>query len=809
MTLLWLIAILGVIGVLAYQRASVPVWSIAGVVGLIILSRFSHFHWFWLGILWILFLVPAVVLNIASLRYKLVTQPLFAFYKKVMPKMSSTEREALESGTVRFAGELFSGAPDWAGFLKKRPFTLSDEEKAFLAGPTETLCKMLDDWDITHHRADIPPEIWQFIKDNGFFGMIIPKRYGGLEFSAAGHSAVIAKVASVSSSVASTIAVPNSLGPGELLMHYGTEEQRNYYLPRLAKGEEIPCFALTGPEAGSDAGAMPDYGVVCKGQFNGEEILGIKLNFNKRYITLAPVATVIGLAFKLYDPDRLLGGKTQLGITCALLPRHLPGISIGRRHFPVNMAFQNGPILGKDVFVPLDYIIGGQTMAGKGWRMLIECLSVGRGITLPSIAAGGSKMAVLTTTAYSRIRKQFGMPIGYFEGIEEVIARMAGKAYVIDAIRQVTVAAIDCGEKPAVLTAITKYHTTNRMREVTIDAMDVHGGKGICLGPKNYLGRGYQSIPVSITVEGANILTRSMMIFGQGVIRCHPYIFPEMEAANLEDKKAGFKLFDQAIIGHIGFALSNIVRSFVLGISHGWTALAPNSAGKRYFQQLTRFSSVLALLSDVSMAVFGGELKRKEKLSGRLGDILSLLYCGASVLKRFHEQGQQAEDVALMRWSCQEILYSIETSIDEILHNFPNKPLAYALRFLIFPLGRRHKYPSDRLGKKVVKQLLQPSSARERFAEGIYLGTEGHCQTGVVEQVFKRVIETIPIENKIIQAKKDKLIEGITFDERMESAVRNGVLTTEEVQQYREVRAARMEVIAVDDFDSKDLAQRS
>lgn len=807
LTLLWILAIFAVFAVLAYHQATISVWSIAGFIGLIFLSRYSNFHLVSLLFLWLIFLVPAVFLNIPALRKKYITEPIFVFYKKITPKMSATEREAIEAGTVKWSGELFSGKPNWAEFLTKKPFTLSSEEQAFLDGPTEELCKMLDDWDITHIRADIPQEVWQFLKQHGFFGMIIPKTFGGLEFSAAAHSAVISKVSGVSSSVATTIAVPNSLGPAELLLHYGTDEQRNYYLPRLAKGDEIPCFALTGPEAGSDASAMPDYGIVCHGLFNGENILGIKLSFNKRYITLAPVATVIGLAFKLYDPDHLIGQKKNIGITCALIPRETKGVSIGRRHFPVNMAFHNGPIQGTDVFIPLDYIIGGQKMAGKGWRMLVECLSVGRGITLPSISAGNAKMATLMSSAYSRIRKQFGISIANFEGIEEVLARMIGKTYFIDAMRKVAVAAIDEGEKPAVLTAISKYHTTERMRDVANDAMDIHGGKGICLGPNNYLGRGYQSVPVSITVEGANILTRSMIIFGQGAIRCHPYVLKEMEAAANPNKEQGFNEFDKAIISHIGFVISNSVRSFIFGLTNAFFVSAPNGLGKKYFQKLTRFSTVLALLSDISMMSLGGELKRKEKLSGRLGDILSLLFGGSAVLKRFYEQGQLAEEAPIIEWTLQETIFNMEKAVSGIIDNFPNPYLKWLLRVLIFPLGRCNKYPSDRLGKKIVKLFTQPSELRARMAKDIFLNKEGYAPFGRIEETFNMVIEAHDLENKLIQAKNEKKIDGITLEEKISEAIAQGIFSEAEAEHYRKLHQAKMDIIHVDDFDTKDLAR--
>src|SRR5271155_2846032 len=506
-----------------------------------------------------------LLLNVRPLRVALVTRPFMRKYRKLLPTMSATEREALDAGTVWWDGELFSGAPHWEKPLAGKGPGVNQAEQAFLDGPCEDLCAMLDDWDITHTRADLSPEVWHFIKSRGFFGMIIPKRYGGLEFSAYAHSCVLIKISSRSGTASSTIAVPNALGPAELLLHYGTDAQKDYYLPRLARGEEVPCFALTGPRAGSDAASIPDTGVICKGLWAGADVIGIKLNFSKRYITLAPVATVVGLAFRLFDPEHLMGDRADLGITCALIPRNTPGVSIGRRHFPLNIPFQNGPIQGHDVFVPIDAIIGGFSMAGQGWRMLVEQLSVGRCISLPSSATGGAPAAGDASAAEGRIRRQFNTPIGSFEGIEQVLARMAARTYIMDAARSVTAGAIDGGEKPSVPSAMLKYHATELGRMIANDAMDVHGGKGICLGPKNYLGRGYQIVPVAITVEGANILTRSLIIFGQGAVRCHPFVLKEMNAARNPDHEAGVAAFDRALVGHIGFAISNAVRSLVLG----------------------------------------------------------------------------------------------------------------------------------------------------------------------------------------------------------------------------------------------------
>src|ERR1700723_3732679 len=561
----WLVLFVGAICILAYRRAGLA----AGTGVLLVL----------LAVYWALGAAPngwkaavsvpfalLFLFNVRPLRIRLLTRPFMKKYLKLLPAMSSTEREALDAGTVWWDGELFPGGPNWQRLMSARPPVLTGAEQAFLDGPCETLCAMLDDWDITHRRADLPAAVWDFIKSSGFFAMIIPKRYGGLEFSAYAPSCVLIKIASRSATASSTIAVPNSLGPAELLLHYGTEEQKNHYLPRLARGDDVPCFALTGPRAGSDAASIPDTGIICKGRWRGGEVsIGIRLNFSKRYITLAPIATVIGLAFRLYDPEHLMGEKADLGITCALIPRDTPGVTIGRRHFPLNIPFQNGPIQGHDVFVPLDAIIGGFATAGQGRRQLVGEFVVGRCVSLPSNATGGAQAAVYASGAYARIRRQFNTPIGSFEGIEQVLARMAARTYIIDAARSVTAGAIDGGEKPSVPSAMLKYHATELGRMIANDAMDIHGGKGICLGPKNYLGRSYQSVPIGITVEGANILTRNMIIFGQGAMRCHPYVFAELEAAKMEGKEA-LVAFDKAIMGHMSYTISNIVRTFILSV---------------------------------------------------------------------------------------------------------------------------------------------------------------------------------------------------------------------------------------------------
>ena len=720
--------------------------------------------------------------------------------------MSDTEQQAIDAGTTWFDAEIFRGNPNWTRLHNYPAPRLSAQEKAFLEGPVEQVCSMVSDWQTTHELADLSPQVWQFLKENKFFAMIIKKRYGGLEFSAYAQSRVLQKLTGVSSVLASTVGVPNSLGPGELLQEYGTKEQKDYYLPRLAKGEEIPCFALTSPEAGSDAGAIPDTGVICRQNFEGEEILGIKLNWDKRYITLAPVATVLGLAFKLEDPDGLLGSEKEIGITCALIPTTMEGITIGRRHFPLNVPFQNGPTQGKDVFVPLDYIIGGQEMAGHGWRMLVECLSVGRAITLPSNSTGGVKTAALATGAYSRIRRQFKVPIGKMEGIEEALARIGGNAYLMDAVTTMSTGAIDLGEKPSVISAIAKYHLTEKMRSSIIDAMDIHGGKGICMGPSNYLARGYQGAPIAITVEGANILTRSLIIYGQGAIRCHPYILAELKAANEENAEQALHDFDHALFGHIGFSISNISRSLWCSLTGARFVTTPfHDQTRHYYQLLTRFSSNLAMLSDIAMLTLGADLKRKERISARLGDVLSHLYLASACLKRFNDEGRNSEDLPLLQWAVEDSLFTIQQAIDELLQNFPNKWIARTLRVIIFPYGTWLTKPCDNLDHKVAQILQTPSDVRNRLGKWQYLVRDGKNVFGILEQTLEDIIACEPIFEKVCIA-IDKNLPFYDLDKAAELGLAAKAITDKEAQLLIKAEQGRKAVISVDDFDSNDLS---
>lgn len=805
MMIFWLVVFVAITGILAYQHAARWIWAIAMAAYLLVLTRLSQTHFAVLGLYWLVYLGAVGILAVKPVRQQLLSRPILSIYRKIMPKISRTEQEALDAGTVGWDGELFTGKPAWEEFFKTPPVQLTAEEKAFLDGPVTKLCSMVDDWEITHERGDMSPELWQFIKDEGFFGLIIPKEYGGKGFSALAHSEILVKLASRGVTVASTVAVPNSLGPAELLLHYGTKEQKDYYLPRLARGEEVPCFALTGPRAGSDAGSMPDTGVICKGQFDGKEVLGIKLNFDKRYITLAPVATVIGLAFKLYDPEHLIGDEEDIGITSALIPATTAGVVKGNRHLPLNNPFQNGPISGKDVFIPLDYIIGGKAMAGQGWRMLVESLSCGRAISIPSMVTGGARALTVATGAYARIRKQFGHAIGYFEGVQDALARMAYHAYTMEALRVLTVSMVDQGGKPSVPSAITKYHTSQCARDVACHAMDIHGGKGICLGPKNYVGRAYQGAPISITVEGANILTRSLIIFGQGAMRCHPYVLAEIDAAKLEDAGERLKQFDTAIFNHISFVMANVVRSVWLGVGGHVFAWGPKGVTKKYVQYFTRYSANLALISDVCMLTMGGELKRKESLSARLGDILSLLYMGSAVLKRFHDQGEPQSDIAMMKYCIREILFEIQQRLDEVIRNMPNRIAANLLKPLIFPIGRRFKPASDNLSHHVAKLLLTPNSTRARLGEGIYRDPEGENQLAALESALKAVIAAEAAEKRLAKAVQKQEITAITLDEQLQQAQQAGILSAEDVELIQAADAARQEIIAVDDFAPEEL----
>ena len=797
-----MIVVLVVVLLLAFFRSSIWGWLIAFAVLVPLVAMVSRISDGALQTVYIALGIFLAVLGIPALRRLLVSGFILGIFRKILPQVSQTEQEALDAGTVGWDGELFSGNPHWRQLLALPKTGLSEREQAFLDNEVEQLCAMVNDWDVTHTRQDLSPEAWQFIKDKGFFSLIIPREYGGLEFSAQAQSAVVAKVASRSGTAAVTVMVPNSLGPAELLLHYGTQEQKEKYLRNLACGKEIPCFALTGPFAGSGAGAIPDYGIVCYGDFNGHSnVLGVRVTWEKRYITLAPVATLLGLAFKLFDPQNLLGAEVSRGITLALIPTDTPGVNVGRRHFPLNSAFLNGPTTGKDVFIPMDYIIGGTMRIGQGWRMLMECLAAGRSISLPASATGGVKLAARTSGAYCRVRKQFKVPVGKFEGVEEALTRIGGNLYVMDAARTMTAQALDLGGKPSVISAIVKYHCTERGRIAINDAMDVHSGKGICLGPDNYLGRAYQQTPIGITVEGANILTRSLIIFGQGAVRSHPYVLKEIHAAHDEDTKRAVREFDAALFGHISFSLSNAVRSLVYGLTGGRIIGVPTEQPtKAYYQALTRYSAAFAFASDVSMLVLGGALKRREKLSARLGDVLSQMYLCSAVLKRFEDDGRPEEDLPLLHWAMQDGLYRIQTALDGVLQNFPNRFAALVLRAMIFPLGQCRKPPSDHVGHQVASLLLKPGAARDRLTAGMFIPSDEKDAVGALEAALASTLVCEPLQAVLEKARKEGKIKAREELQQISEARELGYIDAGQAQQLERDYALRRKVIMVDDF---------
>ncbi|MDO6612916.1 acyl-CoA dehydrogenase [Shewanella sp. 1_MG-2023] len=753
----------------------------------------------------ILVLIALIVLfGVRNLRMRFITRPVFSFFKKVLPPLSSTEKEAMEAGDVWWEGELFRGNPNWNTLHNYGKPTLSAEEQDFINNQVMTALTMIDDYDIVHNRKDLPPELWDYFKKEGFFALIIPKKFGGREFSAYANSTIVSKIATRSISAAVTVMVPNSLGPGELLTHYGTQEQKERWLPALAVGEELPCFALTGPEAGSDAGAIPDVGIVCRREFNGEDTLGLSLTWDKRYITLAPVATVLGLAFQMRDPEGLLGDEQNIGITCALIPTDHEGVEIGRRHNPLMMAFMNGTTTGKDVFIPLDWIIGGPQFAGKGWRMLVECLSAGRGISLPALATASAQMATKTTTAYSYVRQQFGMPIGKFEGVQEALARIIANTYQLEAARCLTTTGIDLKVKPSVVTAIAKYHMTELGRDVVEDAMDIQSGKGIQLGAKNYLGHAYMSSPISITVEGANILTRSLMIFGQGATRCHPYVLAEMETAAMEDQKAAINRFDALLMGHMGYAARNGAMAFFNALTASKTNSSPVSGTtQQYYKDMSRLSSGLAIMTDLSMLIMGGDLKRKEMISARMGDVLSQLYLASATLKQFEDNGRQQDDLPIVHYVMTERLHLAAKALHEATRNFPSKLVGILLKVIIFPLGNHFNAPSDKQATTLADNFLQPSPARDRITF-LCADFEGD-KSGIaeVEQAFLAKIECKHLYARLRKAQKageltPKLPALASFSEALE----NNVIDQQEYDQLVDADIKRLAAINVNDFES-------
>jgi len=767
---------------LGYFQTKFYVWvTITGAV-LVVYSAFLSLSWFGMNwvlllVLWAAYLAAVIFLGIKPVRIRFLSHPLFALYKKLLPTISKTEREALEAGDVWWDGDLFRGRPKWRKLHSWPKSRLTEAEQSFIDNEVDALCHMLDDWDIVHTHSDLPPKVWSFVKKNRFFGLVIAKEYGGHGFSAYAHSCIVTKIASRSISTAVNTMVPNSLGPGELLTHYGSDEQKKYYLPRLANGEEIPCFGLTSPDVGSDASRMTDTGVVCEGEFEGKKVLGLRLNFNKRYITLAPVATVLGIAFTMTDPDHLLGDTEDLGITLCLVPANLPGVETGERHFPLGCAFMNGPLRGKDTFVPLDFIIGGAKMAGKGWKMMMECLSVGRGISIPSLGNATAKLSYRMTGAYAKLRKQFRVSIGQFEGVQEAMARIGGYTYICEAVRHLTTTGIDQGIKPAIVTAITKYHVSEMSRQIVDDALDIHGGRGIQMGPRNYLANIYMAVPVSITVEGANILTRNLIIFGQGAIRCHPYVLSEIEAAENKDVKAGLDEFDDVLYSHIGFTISNSIRSMFYGLTGGCFIKTPvHGPMAKYYRRLTRMSTLLALVADVAMLTLGGELKRRERLSARLGDVLSHLYLASAVLKYYQDHGKLKSDLPFVIWSLDHSLHEIQCAFDGFFENFPKRWLAKTIQWLTSPFGRSYKPAKDYHGQKIAEEMMTKSKFRDRITQFCFVGNDKEDPTGRIEHAFDLLFSTQAISKKMQTAVRGGVVprDG-NLEERLSIALKAGI----------------------------------
>lgn len=765
----------------------------------------------WALILGIPLIALSIIILFAPLRLNLITKPAYKTLANSMPSISTTEQEALEAGTSWWEKELFMGSPDWSQFEKYPYPTLSEEEQSFIDNEVELLCSMLNEWEIHHHLKDLPPEVWQFIKDKGFLGLIIPKSFGGKEFSSFAQSRIMSKIASRSLTTAVSCMVPNSLGPGELLMHYGTDAQKQQYLPGLAKGEEIPCFGLTSPEAGSDAGAIPDSGVVCYGEYEGAQVLGLRMNFSKRWITLAPIATVVGLAFKLYDPEGLLGdkNKTEYGITCALIPASHAGVKIGARHFP-GSPFMNGTVEGEDVFIPIDWIIGGQENAGKGWRMLMECLGVGRGISLPALATAAGEMSYLTVGAFAKIRQQFNISVGKFEGVQEATSEIASDAYMLEAFRYLVTCGLNQGGTPAVMTAMAKYYATETMRKVVNHGMDIAGGRAIQLGPRNFLALTYQAIPIAITVEGANILTRSLMIFGQGSMRCHPYLFEELQLLQSEDKANAVQKFDDLLFKHLAYTFNRGAKSF----AYGWTGGsndAPQSVNQftaSYYKTINRFSANFALVSDMSLGLLAGDLKRKEMLSGRLADIHAHLFISTAILK-FYEAGQKTEAEQLhAKLALQKAFLNIQEAFWGLFENFPAKLPAAFVKWICFPLGRVISKPDDELKQQVAELMMQEHPFREQLKHHVFYSTKADDVTGRLEHTFQILRTLEPLWDKFKKAESKGKFTGLTFEENIVQAIKEGFITESEAQQLLQYNAIRFDSMLTDVFDedlNKDL----
>ncbi len=763
--------------------------------------------WAWFApstLFWSIYLPVNALLLYPPLRRGLITKHIVALMqrKKLMPKISETEKIALRAGTLWIDGEFFSGKPNFNTIFSKPYPKLTDEEQAFLDNEVNTVCAMTNDHQVFQKR-DLPPEVWTYLKINHFFGMVIPKKYGGLGFSALGHSAVVQKLASRSQVLAITAMVPNSIGPAELILEHGTQYQKEYYLPRLADGREMPCFALTEPLVGSDATAINSTGILYKDE---EGQIKIRLNFEKRYITLGAVATLLGLAFVLKDPDRLLGEDEDLGITFALVPNTLEGVDQGYRHDPLGVPFINSALYGKDVVLDLDMIVGAEEGIGRGWQMLMESLSVGRGISLPSTSSGGIKLTAHVAGAYTTIREQFGISISQFEGIQYELGQIAATAYMMDAARIFTIGAIDEGEKPAVINAVMKYHSTERFRDVINAGMDILGGAGVILGERNLLGNAYMGAPIGITVEGANIMTRTLIQFGQGVIRCHPYAYDEIEALEAND----LETFDRLLFAHIGFALRNLVRMELLSLTRGYLHFSSKSPLVAKFERKLVWSSAnFAFMTDTVMGLYGGGFKQKEMLSARFGDVLSWMYLLTATLRRFEAEGEKDEDRVYVEFIGAYALNQIQNAYDGIYANIGSGFVNFIFKHLVgfsFRVNAFSSKPSDKLYSALAKKLSSDNTSRNTLTEGIYLPENDAEALSAMDRCFESVLQTKTVRSKIKDAIKTKTLhKGATL---FKDALDADVITQEEYELLSRTQAMSEAVVQVDAYKVKDYLAR-
>ncbi len=785
--------------VVLYRAMPSPVWEIGSGLYLFIATFFIGMSFIPGLILWMVILFAITVIQFDPLR-NVISDFFYKTAGKSIPKLSKTEEEALSVGDTWIEQDIFIGKPDWDR-LASISTELTAEEQSFLDNETQTLCSMLEEWEIAQAN-DLPPKVWTYMKENGFFGLVIPKEFGGKGFSARAHSDVVMKIATRSGVAAVTVMVPNSLGPGELINYYGTEDQKNYYLPRLAKGIEIPCFALTEPNAGSDATSIQSTAIVMNKKIDGKLVLGLNLTFDKRWITLSPIATLIGLAVNLKDPDGLLQGEGEEGITCILIPRDSEHLEIGNRHLPGSQPFMNGTVRGRDIFVPISTIIGGQKKAGRGWQMLVECLSIGRSISLPALGAASSSVAYLTTGAFARIRRQFNVEIGHFEGVAEKLAEIAGLNYLINATRLLTVAAVNEHKKPSVASAITKYFNTELARDVINASMDVHAGRSVVVGPRNYLNNFYQGIPISITVEGANIMSRNLLIFGQGSMACHPFVRDEFYAISAQDKDT----FRVLLWKHIQYFFQNMAKTVCTAWTGGYFISVPQNSLKRQYQRLTRLSYAFAWLADLSLILLGGDLKRKESLSARLADGMSYLYMAMAALREVQRHQDNPDEKVHAQWAVSYCYYHAQKSLIGLCHNFPNRIMGFVARLIAFPFGQTMRYPSDKLSHQLAKLMFSNNHYRDQIKSSVYLSGDSKEPVDKMEHALQLIIDADALTKKVSDLKRCNQSQ---LKEKLQEKMSKGELTQTEVDQLLAVAEARWDAILVDEFSFESMKKKS